>query len=369
MNRMLSRLIISQFKLFFREPGVVFWSFGFPVLMAWILGIAFASKAEILRNVALVSNNQASDSTFPEWLLQKTGVASEEFSGDSELVWEVGENHGEQVRFRFRLMTEKAAMLALKRGQISLWMEGNPTTGLRYRFDPKNADARLTYLLLERAFRKLKSVRQKTEVYPLTMIGSRYVDFLIPGLMAMSIMNACLWGIGWNLIELRIKKLMRRMVATPMRKSVFLISHGLNRMILSAAELLLLYGFVHFYFDFTIQGSLQALVLVFLSGYSAFAGIAVLISSRVQNTQSGNGLINSVTLPMFILSGIFFSYHNFPDWIISYVEVLPLTLLTDSLRGIITEGIGLADVIQPALGLLAIGGICFALALKLFRWH
>ena len=362
-------LVISQFKLFFREPGVVSWSFGFPVLMAWILGIAFASKGEILRNVALVSNNQASASTLPEWLLQKTGMAPAEFSGDYEIVWEVGENHGEQARFRFRVMPEKSAMLALKRGQISLWIEGNPKTGLRYRFDPNNAESRLTYLLLERALRKQRFVRQKAEVHPLTMIGSRYVDFLIPGLMAISIMNACLWGIGWNLIELRIKKLLRRMVATPMRKSVFLLSHGLNRMILSATELLLLYGSVHFYFDINIQGSLLALALVFLSGCSAFAGIAILISSRVQNTQSDKGLINSVTLPMFILSGIFFSYHNFPDWVIHYVEILPLTLLTDSFRGIIPEGIGLAQVIQPALGLLAIGGICFALALKLFRWH
>ncbi len=149
---------------------------------------------------------------------------------------------------------------------------------------------------------------------------------------AISIINACLWGIGWNLIELRIKKLLRRMVATPLKKSVFLLSHGLNRMFISAAELLLLYVFAHFYFDITIQGSLLALSLIFLSGYSAFAGIAVLISSRAENTQSGNGLINSVTLPMFILSGIFFSYHNFPNWIIPYVEVLPLTILTNSLE-------------------------------------
>ena len=240
---------------------------------------------------------------------------------------------------------------------------------MRFRFDPNNTDARLTYLLLESAFRKQKSLNRKTEVLPLTTIGIRYVDFLIPGLMAISIMNACLWGIGWNLIELRIKKLLRRMVATPLKKSVFLLSHGLNRMFISAAELLLLYVFAHFYFDITIQGSLLALSLIFLSGYSAFAGIAVLISSRAENTQSGNGLINSVTLPMFILSGIFFSYHNFPDWLIPYVEVLPLTILTNSLRGVITEGIGLAQAIQPAIGLFGIGGVCFALGLRLYRWH
>ena len=201
------------------------------------------------------------------------------------------------------------------------------------------------------------------------MTGSRYIDFLIPGLMAMSIMNACLWGIGWSLIDLRIKKLLRRMVATPLRKSIFLLSHGLNRMILSAAELFLLYGFAYYYFGIIIQGSLWALLLVFLSGYSAFAGIAVLISCRAQNTHSGNGLINFVSLPMFVLSGIFFSYHNFPDWLTPYVEVLPLTMLANSLRGIITEGIGLYDVILPSIGLVGIGCVCFALGLRFFYWH
>ena len=369
MNSTLFRLVISQFKLFFREPGVVFWSFGFPVVMAWILGIAFANKGEILRNVAIVTENPAVVSALPKWLHEKSGTVDNQLSGEAELEWEVGMNAGDQARFRFRAMSEEEAVLALKRGQISLWIEGSPETNLSYRFDPDNADARLTYLLLETAFREKISSEIKAEIRPLTMVGIRYVDFLIPGLMAMSIMNACLWGIGWNLIELRIKKLLRRIVATPLRKSIFLISHGLNRMILSAAEMLLLYIFAYFYFDIRIQGSLLALALVFLSGYCAFAGIAILISSRVQNTQSGNGMINIVTMPMFILSGIFFSYHNFPDWLIPYVEVLPLTMLTNSLRGIITEGIGLAQVIQPSLGLFGIGAVCFALGLKLYLWH
>ena len=369
MNNILLRLVISQFKIFFREPGVVFWSFGFPVIMAWILGIAFANKSEILSNVAIVSENKQTLSVFPKWLHDKTGTLQTELSGESELEWEVGQNEGNRARFRFRLMSAEEAVLALKRGQVSLWIEGNPESSLSYRFDPDNAEARLTYLLLEGAFKKKNTSELKTEVRPLTMVGIRYVDFLIPGLMAMSIMNACLWGIGWNLIELRIKKLLRRMVATPLRKSVFLLSHGLNRMILSAAEMFLLYVFAYFYFDIRIQGSLLALALVFLSGYCSFVGIAVLISSRVQNTQSGNGLINFVTMPMFVLSGIFFSYHNFPDWLIPYVEVLPLTMLTNSLRGIITEGIGLSQVIQPSLSLFGIGAVCFVLGLKFYRWH
>ncbi len=369
MNNILLRLVISQFKIFFREPGVVFWSFGFPILIAWTLGIAFSNKGEILRNVAIVTEAPQALYVLPQWLYKKTGTVSTELSTEAELEWEVGQNQGEYARFRFRAMSEDEAVVALKRGKIALWIESNQGAALSYRFDPGNAEARLNYLLLEEAFREPKTSELKAEVRPLTMVGNRFIDFLIPGLMAMSIMNACLWGIGWNLIELRIKKLLRRMVATPLKKSIFLISHALNRMILSAAELLLLYIFAYYYFDIGIKGSLLALILVFISGYCAFAGIAVLISSRVQNTQSGNGIINVITMPMFILSGVFFSYHNFPDWLIPYVEVLPLTMLTNSFRGIITEGIGLTQVIQPSIGLFGIGALCFALGLKFYRWH
>ncbi len=369
MIKILLLLILSQFKIFFREPGVVFWSFGFPLLMAWILGIAFANKGNALHIVAFVDEIPNSSYILPEWLIEKTGADSTNYSTEPRLDWQVGENNDNQARFRFKAMNVDDATRALKRGEISLWLMGNPAAGIKYHFDPDNTESRLTFLLLERVFNIPGSTKPHSQIQPIKMRGSRYIDFLIPGLMAMSIMNACLWGIGWSLIDLRIKKLLRRMVATPLRKPIFLLSHGLNRMILSAAELLLLYCFAYYYFGIIIQGSLWALLLVFLSGYSAFAGIAVLISCRAQNTHSGNGLINFVSLPMFVLSGIFFSYHNFPDLVIPYVEVLPLTMLADSLRGIITEGIGLYDVILPSIGLVGIGSVCFALGLRFFYWH
>ena len=369
MIKILLQLILSQFKIFFREPGVVFWSFGFPLLIAWILGIAFANKENSLHIVAVVDEAKDAIFSLPEWLLEKRGNDSTIFSSESGLEWQVGENNSEQARFIFKSLNKDEATKALKRGEISLWFKGNPTEGIKYYFDPDNNKSSLSFLLLERAFGKHSSTEPKSEILPTTIKGSRYIDFLIPGLMAMSIMNACLWGIGWSLIDLRIKKLLRRMVATPLRKSIFLLSHGLNRMILSAAEMLLIYLFANYYFGIILQGSLWAFLMVFLSGYSAFAGIAVLISCRAQNTQSGNGLINFVSLPMFVLSGIFFSYQNFPDWIIPYVEVLPLSLLADSLRGIITEGIGVSDVILPSISLVGIGSVCFALGLRFFHWH
>ena len=263
MTNILLRLILSQFKIFFREPGVIFWSFGFPILMAWILGITFTKKAEISRSVGIVTEISEPKYGLPLWLLKKIDKTPNKDLKENEIEWDIGKNQADAARIRFRAMKEEEAVLAMKQGVIALWIEGHPDLGLNYRFDPGNEDARITYLLLERAFRQKKMSQVESNIRPLTMIGIRYIDFLIPGLMAMSIMNACLWGIGWNLIELRIKKLLRRMIATPLKKSIFLISHGLNRMILSAAEMLLLYIFAYFYFGINIQGSLLALGIVF----------------------------------------------------------------------------------------------------------
>ena len=163
MIKILLRLILSQFKIFFREPGIVFWSFGFPLLMAWILGIAFANKGRAVHIVAVVDESPDAIYGLPEWLLEKTGAYSTKFSTESKLDWQVGENDGEQARFRFKSMNEDDATRALKRGKISLWLMGNTAAGIKYHFDPDNTESSLTFLLLERVlvYRVLQNDIQK----------------------------------------------------------------------------------------------------------------------------------------------------------------------------------------------------------------
>jgi ABC-2 type transport system permease protein len=182
-------------------------------------------------------------------------------------------------------------------------------------------------------------------------------------------MNSCIWGIGWNLIDSRIKKLLRRMVATPMKKSVFLTAHMITRFIVLFSEASILFVFARVAFGVVIQGSPLALLLVYLSGTFAFAGIAILTSSRAANTQVGNGLINAVVLPMTIVSGVFFSYHNFPDWIEAIVKFLPLTLVADSLRAIFNEGAGIKQIFLPVVILITTGALTFVAGLKIYKWY
>ena len=199
-----------------------------------------------------------------------------------------------------------------------------------------------------------------SEIRPLTVTGTRYIDFLVPGLVTMGVMMSTMWGISYGLIEKRSKKLLRRLIATPMKKSHFLVALITVRVIMNFIEALVLVVFALITFNMTIQGSITALILMFLAGNMAFAGIAVFVSSHTSNTEVGNGLINAVVMPMMILSGIFFSYQNFPDWSVSIIRTLPLTMMTDGVRSIFNEGAGYSEVAVPALTLSVIGMLFFS---------
>lgn len=354
MNSPLYHLIIINFKQYFREPGVLFWSFLFPIVMAWVLGIAFVNKGEIVKTVALVAPGNAGNELIAD-LTRKTEIRK-------------GKDGEGRVRFSFIRSTREEAILSLKRGKITLFLEKEGER-VNYYFDPANPEAELTYLLLEKSLKEDGRFFPQSRVVPLVSKGTRYIDFFIPGLIGMGIMNSCMWGIGWVLIELRQKKLLRRMVATPMKKPVYLLSQFLTRLVLTGLESLLLFAFAYYYFGVEIQGSVPALLLVLLAGNIAFAGMAILSSSRTANSQIGNGIINAVTIPMMILSGIFFSYHNFPGWSVPIVAKLPLTMLADATRSIFIEGAGLAEVAVSVLTLIATGTACFFAGLKAYKWY
>ncbi|MEJ2538354.1 MAG: ABC transporter permease, partial [Calditrichia bacterium] len=281
--------------------------------------------------------------------------------------------------FLFQLTTWQNAMDLLKRGNLGIILD-EKNGQIQYHFDPMNPDAQLTYLKLTELFGekgRQSNLLKETNVEPLTVSGTRYIDFLVPGLIAMGIMMSCMWGLSYGIIDKRSKKLLRRMVATPMRKSYFLIALITVRVGMNFVESSLLFIFAALVFNITIQGNIAALIIIFLAGNIAFAGIAIFIfagiaifiSSHTGNTEIGNGLINVVVLPMMVLSGIFFSYHNFPDWSIPFIKLIPLTMLADGIRSIFIEGAGFAQNTVPTIILLAIGVFFFSTGLKLFKWH
>lgn len=345
-NNQLWQLILASFLDKIREPAVLFWGIGFPILMSIGLGLAFTRKPETMRHVALIDHDTGSYNITLK---------------DAKL--------GDNI-FRIEKMSWQEATVQLKRGHVNLIITREDSTW-NFHFDPMNPDAQLTYLKLMPVLRGEDFSLTETSplVKPLTVTGTRYIDFLIPGMIAMGVMFSCLWGLGYGIIEIRSKKLLRRMVATPMKKSNYLVSIITVRIVMNVAEAGLLILFAWLAFGITIQGSLAGLILIFIAGNIAFSGIGVFMACHTSKTEIGNAFINVLTMPMMILSGIFFSYHNFPDWAISFIKPLPLTMLADAFRAIFIEGAGMGEVLIPSLIMTLTGVIFFTAGLKLFKWH
>ncbi|MGA1977717.1 MAG: ABC transporter permease [Bacteroidales bacterium] len=366
-------LTLSLFRELIREPGVLFWGLAFPILMSVGLGLAFTKKANVVRKVAVISESQAADTNrsivykfLEKKCEKKQGTVKEDYKWKLEIR---NEKLGNST-FLFYELNWDQSMILLKRGTLNLILKGDGGKA-EYHFDPMNPDAELTYIKLSEVVgsEELIPPVKADEIRPLTVKGTRYIDFLIPGLITMGVMMSAMWGISYSIIEKRSKKLLRRMVATPMKKSHFLIALISVRIFMNFIEAFALLAFALIVFHMTIQGSISAMVLLYLAGNIAFAGIAVFVSSHTSNTEVGNGIINAIVMPMMVLSGIFFSYHNFPDWSIRVIDKLPLTMLTDGIRSIFNEGAGLPQVALPVVILTAMGFIFFGAGLKIFKWY
>ena len=338
----LSQLILAKLRELSREPEALFWIFVFPVLLAFALGVAFRSAAPEPLPVA-VEEGPASDE------LIRALEASRDLRADA-------------------LPAEEAAR-RLRAGKVALVVvPGDP---LVYRADPTRPDSRLARLAVDDAIQRARGRVDPVAVADeaLTERGSRYIDFLIPGLVGMNLMGTGMWGIGFYIVNARSKRLLKRLVATPMRRTHYLLAQIGGRLVFLVLEVGALVGFARLAFDVPVRGSLLALSLLCGLGGMTFAGLGLLVASRARTIEGVSGLMNLVMLPMWVLSGIFFSTSRFPDLVQPVVQALPLTALIDGLRAVMLEGAGIGDVLGEA-GIAA--GWCvvsFALALARVRWH
>lgn len=342
-----SHLLMARMLELKREPEVVFWVFVFPLLLALGLGIAFRNKPADAVSVAVVSGVGAQDA---QALLAR--------SPQHEL-------------FKIQILDAQSAHKAFRLGKFDLVIEPDGKGGFAYRYDPARPESVLAKSETDDAMQA--AAGRKDAVTTTTVSssepGSRYIDFLIPGLLGMNLMSAGMWGIGYVVVEMRTKKLLKRMVATPMSRAQFLWSFVIMRALFLVLELPVLLGFAWLVFKVGVAGSWPLLLGVSLLGALCFAGIGLLVASRAQNTQTVSGLVNLVMLPMFVASGVFFSTARFPDAAQPFLRVLPLTALNDALRAVMIDGAGMSGVWRQVLLMGAMAAVTFAAALKLFRWR
>jgi ABC-type multidrug transport system permease subunit len=327
---------------FVREPEAIFWVFIFPVLLALGLGIAFRNRpAESLR------------------------IAVEDGPGAAELAASLDSF----PQLRALLMPPAEAQNELRSGKLTLVVV--PGDSVTYVFDPTRSEGLLARRVVDDALQRAAGrvdPRQARERH-LTEPGSRYIDFLIPGLLGLNLMGSGMWGIGFNIVQARRRKLLKRLLATPMRKSHYLLSFGLSRFAFMSLEVAALVGFGWLVFDVRVHGSIFDLLIVSVVGATTFAGLGLLTASRARTVEGVSGIMNFVMLPMWIFSGVFFSYARFPEALQPFIQALPLTPLLDALRSVMIDGAPLTANLGRLALAAAWGVLSFAVALKIFRWN
>ena len=374
----LVELTSARIREFFREPAAIFWVYGFPLIMALSLGIAFRDRPQAKLNIDLVA--PGGDAAAPAWWSTLQEDPRLNLHTPAPDAW------------TRRLRDAKTDLVLIAPGMAGSSGSGAPSnetpsnetpsngiaphetsaggpSGWQVWSEPRRADSLLAREVVENVLhRQTTAPPPDFEPRELQEAGSRYIDFLIPGLLGMNLMGGGLFGVGFVLVDMRVQKLLKRFLATPLRHGDFLLSVMLSRLLFMLPEILALLLFSRFLFGVTVRGSYGELALLVLLGGFCFAGIGLLVASRATTLETASGLMNLLMLPMYVLSGVFFSADRFPEAMQPLVRALPLTALNDALRGVMLEGESLVELSRPCLTLVLWGVLSFAVALRIFRW-
>jgi len=336
----LMQLTLVRFREFVREPEALFWVFGFPIILAAGLGIAFRNRPADILPVA-AATPQLSAALRAEKLLDVRQLALND------------------------------AERELRNGKVVLVAEPDENGAVTYRYDDTNPDGRSARMLADRAIERAAGRQDPVAAKDTIMRepGSRYIDFLVPGLLGMNLMGSAVWGMAFGIVDARRKKLIKRLMATPMPREYYLLSFVLSRLVLLVVEVGAVLGFAVLVFQVPVYGSLVALGFFCVLASMSFCALGLLIASRVQTIEAASGMTNAVMMPMWICSGVFFSAQRFPNIMQPLIKALPLTAAIDALRSNMLQGATLAQL-APETGVLAAWlVVCFFVALKLFRWR
>lgn len=335
-------LIRTRLREFIREPEVIFWVYGFPVLLAVGLGIAFRGTPQQVIHVGVVAGERADE--IAAAMKEEDGLVA-------------------------RLLSPEDARNELIRGRVAILVEFDGETQ-RYTYDPTRQDTPLARARVDDAIQRAAGRADPVTVEDenVTEPGARYIDFLFPGLLGMNLMGGGLFGVGFVIVDMRVRKLLKRFLATPMRGSDFFVGILASRMLFLVPEMLFLLAVAMLGFGVPMRGSWIALGGVTLLSALCFSGMGLLVATRARKLETASGLMNLVMLPMWLLSGIFFSTDRFPDLMQPFIHALPLTATNDALRAVMLDGSSFWSQGSDLLILLAWGALSFLVSLKLFRW-
>ena len=340
----IAQLTLSRFREFYREPEAVFWVFVFPILLAAGLGIAFRNRPAEASHIAVAKS--AANSPIVDSLKKASGVVVD-------------------------VLDDTAAASALRTGRVALVVAPRTDGSVEYRFDEARPESRAARMVVDRVVQRAGGQTDPVRVAETKVSerGSRYIDFVVPGLLGMNLMGSGIWGIGFAIVDARKKKLLKRLIATPMSRAQYLASFLFFRLSLLVFEVATLIGFGALVFGVPLRGSFPQLVSICVLSSLAFGGLGLLVASRARTVEGASGLMNLVMLPMWVFSGVFFSSGNFPKAAQPFIQAMPLTAVNDALRANMLQGASWGVVGNEMLIIATWLVVCFTLALRLFRWR
>jgi ABC-2 type transport system permease protein len=335
----LYQLTAQRFRLFFREPEAVFWIFVFPLLLAVGLSIAFRNR--------------------PADVLQVGGTTA-------QITQALNADKG----LTATTLDEADGRKSLALGKILVLAVQQPGSVTFY-YDDTNPDARTAKLIADHALQQANGQHDAiaTKNEQVHEAGARYIDFVIPGLLGMNLMSSAIWALGFAIVEARQKKLLKRLVASPMPRWQYLGSFLLSRLLILVVEVGVFLTFARLVFGVPFRGPVWQLALLCILTSLSFSALGLLLASRAKTMEAASGLMNLTMLPMWILSGVFFSASRFPHVIQPIIHALPLTAAIDAIRGNMLQGLVFSQLLIPIAVMLGWLLICFSLALRIFRWR
>ena len=335
-------LTLARLREFVREPEALFWTFFFPIVMSVAMAIAFPASGGQTVRVGVAA-----------------GPASEELrrllSSEKDIV--------------VRELPPDDELRALRNGDVHLIVvAGSPPM---YRLDPMRAESKLARLVvddvLKRAGGRPEPWHAREELVEVP--GSRYVDWLIPGIICLGIMNNGLWSIGFMTVQARLRKLLKRLAASPMRRRDYLVAPVIARLAFLGPEVTVPLVFGALAFGMPVRGGILSIAVVSIAGALMWGALGLLMGSRARTFEAASGLMNLMSVPMWVFSGVFFSASNFPDAVQPFIQALPLTALVDAMRAVVLEGVSLPSIWNELAIMASWTIVPFAIALKIFRWR
>ena len=334
--RRIYALFVARNLEYFRDRAAFFWGIGFPVLV--IIGFAFAFSDGDTR-------------------LYKVGVLDLEASSERQFALQSA-----QYTNFVDIADLAAGIVKVERHGIDLLID---TESRRYWVNESSPKG----YVLEHMLRSLNGGVAQYQRIAVDGAAVRYVDWVLPGVLAMNMMFTALWGIGFVIVRYRKNGVLKRLRATPVNAVEFLLAQLLSRIWIIVGVNALIFVLLDQLVDFRMYGSYWDLLLVFTVGSLSLCSLGLIVAARIYNEELASGLLNFFSWPMMFLSEVWFSLEGAHPLILQLAQLLPLTHLIDAMRAIMIDGASLWEVSPQLLVLTALSVLFLAAGAKLFRWE